>query len=356
MFVAGRNMFRSMLARWTTLGCLGGLVAQTALSPADAAFPWNRPAQVETIETAFSSFEPLEIQADERVLNGGCASCGESALGSCQCCNRCEESWWDNIQAFLGLDGSKQPQDLGVNANLGARASLGTSGMLNSDWNLGAQIGIGFNYSDMAVGVFDPLASVGERFQTYTTLGVFQRLDSGLSWGLAYDYLAQQYYDNYDLTQFRGRIAYDLGQRDQIGAWFTIADRSDFGAFTNVPVRLRAMNQGSFFWRHWWDNQARTTVWAGLSQSHNQDVLVLPPLPPTGQRLVFGADLHIPLNNYVALYGETNLVTPADGGTVDAYLGLAFYPGGISYQFDRRRTTAFQPIASPTSFSVDWRR
>ena len=49
-------------------------------------------------------------------------------------------------------------------------------------------------------------------------------------------------------------------------------------------------------------------------------MLVLPDVPAVRNAFVYGADLQMPLNNWIAIYGEANFITPASSGTVDAYL------------------------------------
>ena len=55
---------------------------------------------------------------------------------------------------------------------------------------------------------------------------------------------------------------------------------------------------------------------------------VAPGSPPTRFPFVFGADVYVPLNNYLSLFGQANFITPNDTGLVTATLGFAFYPGG----------------------------
>ncbi len=48
------------------------------------------------------------------------------------------EGLFDNVSGFLGLDGSKQPQDFGINAQFGGRASVNWGIPLVRSWGLGA--------------------------------------------------------------------------------------------------------------------------------------------------------------------------------------------------------------------------
>jgi hypothetical protein len=55
-----------------------------------------------------------------------------------------------NLNIFAGLDGSKQPQDLGINANMGVRFSANWGFGLSQKDGLGGQVGIGVNLSDFS--------------------------------------------------------------------------------------------------------------------------------------------------------------------------------------------------------------
>ena len=261
---------------------------------------------------------------------------------------------FDELTFFGGIDGSKQPQDFGVNANLGGQVHVNWGLPLIEQWGLGMQLGTGLVASGNAVRVYDLLGETTGRTQHYTTLGVFQRCDAGFAWGVAYDWLREDSFDNFTLGQWRVRGQYDLGFHDQVGVTVNIADRSDNGLFLNsVPVTLRPITQGTGFWRHIWQTGTQTTVWAGVAEGHGENNAVTGPAPAKGESFVFGADILAPLNNYVAIYGETNLMMPADTGTVDAFLGLQFYPTGRAKLARRTPFAPLLPMAAPTTFSVD---
>jgi hypothetical protein len=101
-------------------------------------------------------------------------------------------SLWENVSVFAGLDGSKQPQDLGINANMGARFSANLGLPISDRLNLGAQVGAGVNLSDAAVHVLDQIEGTSNRTQTFVTIGLFQAVGRKTTWGLAYDALMQQ--------------------------------------------------------------------------------------------------------------------------------------------------------------------
>ena len=82
-----------------------------------------------------------------------------------------DSAWLDNLDVFLGLDGSKQPQDFGVNAHFGGRFSVNYGFPLLKELGLGAQVGTALGQSHNAVQVFERLGESTDRFQVFTTLG-----------------------------------------------------------------------------------------------------------------------------------------------------------------------------------------
>lgn len=276
----------------------------------------------------------------------------------CGCSDECGcggAGWFDELTFFGGIDGSKQPQDFGVNANLGGQAHVNWGLPLSEEWGLGLQVGETLVATDNAVRVHELLGEATTRFQSYTTLGLFQRVGD-LSWGFAHDWLNEDSYDNFSLRQWRVRVAYDVCPRDQLGVTGNISSGSDAGVYsgpTPVALRLQAIDQVSLYWRHWWPTGVQTTAWGGVATGHGENNAVTGPAPRFGNSFLMGADILAPLNDYLAIYGETNLIFPADSGTVDAFLGVQLYPGGGAKRARRGRFSPLLPVASPTSFSTD---
>ncbi len=91
---------------------------------------------------------------------------------------------WEETTLLAALDGSKQPQDFGVNANLGGQAAINTAFPVFEAWGIGVQAGSSIIASSNAVRVYELLGEETGRTQSFTTLGVFQRTDSGFGWAL----------------------------------------------------------------------------------------------------------------------------------------------------------------------------
>lgn len=307
---------------------------------------------------------------DDQPCGCGSAQCDSFACDSLSCdsfpggcggnCDRCGTgslfgTLTENLSVFLGLEGSKQPQDFGVNAQFGGRFSANMGIPLLREHGLGMQIGTSINYTDHAVQVVERVEGTKSRFQNFTTIGLFQKIDCGFSWAVAYDFLYQEYYDNFELGQWRGDFAYRLNECNEIGTWIALSGDDDRGNFGPVSVNLDPISQGSVYFRHEWENDAETTVWLGVAEGHGESNVALGDLPPVGERVVFGADVFVPLSPKLAMFGQANFITPADTGTVDAFLGMAYYPGG-SHGARNRRFAPRQAVASNTTFANDLTR
>ncbi len=264
-----------------------------------------------------------------------------------------DESWRDRVDVFLGLDGSKQPQDLGINANLGPRFSVNIGVPLAVDAGLGLQVGAALNLSDAAVYVLEHIEGTSRRTQLYTTIGLFQRAGR-LSWGLGYDALRQYYFDDTWMGQWRGEVTARLDTNSQLGLWFTVPAWRTDAAVGDTALRLAPIGQLSGILRHQWPSGARTGLWVGVARGHHNVVLVFPESTRDSRSLVYGADLSMPLNDRWSIVGATNLMTPTSTGAVDAFMGVTFTLGR-----GHTRPSAFAPrlgVANNTAFTVDLSR
>lgn len=301
-----------------------------------------------------STFSLSEVEAASSAYPVTTTSCSVPA-GDCPCCDAAT-GWFDELTLFGGLDGSKQPQDFGVNANLGGHVHFNWGLPLSERLGIGVQFGSTLIASDNAVQVHELLGEKTTRFQNFNTVGLFQRTDSGWAWGFVYDWLQEDTYDDFSLGQWRLRGSYDAGPCDQFGVTVNLSDDSDTGVYsgpTPVTVTLRPIDQANFYWRHWWETGTQSTCWLGMASEHSENNAVTGPGNEHNDAFLFGADILAPLNDYLAIYGETNIMLPADTGTVDAFMGIRFFPGGGAKRARRGRYAPLLPVAAPTTFSVD---
>lgn len=123
-----------------------------------------------------------------------------------------------------------------------------------------------------------------------------------------------------------------------------------------TPVRLDAVSQVNAYLTHAWPTQARTTFWAGVAAGHHNIVWVLPDNSRDERVLTYGASLELPLSDRVAVSGAANFLTPTATGTVDAFLGLTFYPGRNGLRPGRGGFAPPQSVANNPTFAVNMRR
>jgi hypothetical protein len=263
---------------------------------------------------------------------------------------------FENLSLFVGPDGSKQPQDLGINAEMGIRFAANWAFPISERFNLGAQVGAASNLSDGAVNVLNQIGGPGHRTQTFVTIGVFQRPSSRVNWGVVYDTSFERYYDNFRFAQWRGQAGYGVSNSDEVGIWFAKSAHGQDGQFAGTAVRLDPISQVNAYTRHTWANHARTAVWVGVANAHGNVVWVLPANTTTGPVLVYGSELDLPLSERFAVTGMANFITPTATGSVDAFLGLTFYPGRSGFRADRNTFAPLTTVANNPTMAIDLRR
>lgn len=295
---------------------------------------------------------PQRVEGPVEVTGGAYAM----AAGLSAILDRADSPSLDNLDVFLGLDGSKQPQDFGVNAHFGGRFSVNYGFPLLERYGIGAQVGTALVQARNAVQVFERIGESTDRFQVFTTLGFFQNTEAGFNWAIAYDFLHEEYFDTFNLGQWRGRFGYEVTPRDEFGVRLMLSGRRDGGRFNDVGVTLDPITMGTIFWRHTFWHQANATFWGGLAEGHGQANVVLGDQEPIRWPFVFGAELDIPLSERVSLFGQANFIRPADTGTVDAFLGVAFHPTKLSKRGRSARYAPPQAVAGNPTFAVDLTR
>src|ERR1043166_1685080 len=169
--------------------------------------------------------------------------------------------WLENFSVLGGIDGAKGPEDLGVSANFGFRAAMQTSGPLVADWGLGLQLGTGVDYHRNATRFLRLLMGARDRNQWFSTIGIFQRTESGFIWGIAYDFLTEHSYTSVELGQWRAQIGYQLNENNEIGVWGTLRDFGDSARVGTVNFSYQPINQYAIYLRHIWPTGVMTRGW-----------------------------------------------------------------------------------------------
>ena len=275
---------------------------------------------------------------------GGCDPC--TAGGACGPCGPCY-NWYDYLTIFSAIDAFKGPLDLdGLNGNFGKRVGVNLALPLYAPWGLGAQIGSSAGWYDYKGTLY---TGSGDRFQNFSTVGIFQRSPMGLNWGAVYDFMIDDYYSNFRFEQIRGAISYNWNPWNELGVWMSIPQKKDSAVVGAPPVNntFEPLMQGAVYWQHAWNDGAWTRAHVGLAEQPGD--------------IVWGSSSQVAINDFAALTGGFHYVLPSAGGNTgreeemwNVSVGVTFFPGSA-----RRAATSplapLLPMADNGNFGV-WRR
>ena len=147
------------------------------------------------------------------------ASCSD---GSCEADLR---SW----QLLGGVQGFTGPANRGGQGSFGLYEGLnyGAPLPLGIPTEIGWQAGLRLTQSNLSGSTF----TLESRHQLFATLGLFHRVDRGLQWALAADWLHEDWYFEADLMQVRGEASWKVECEREFGIAFAMGSR----ATTAVP-------------------------------------------------------------------------------------------------------------------------
>jgi len=256
-----------------------------------------------------------------------------------------EEGLCDNLSLSATFEAFKGPMALGdLNDNCGVRLGVNWGYPLWDECGLGVQLGTAAMFANFNGREF---AGDDDRFQSFTTAGLFQR-HNGFHWALAHDFLLDDYDLRYNLHQWRGQIGCEVTPNDEVGIWAATADNGDrddlflpgprgVGAAPVVVEEHRdPITQGNLFWRHLWGHDTATRVWVGVADGHGGCVV--------------GGDARAPLGDMIALVAEASLLSDE---IWSLSIGIAVYPSRTSRQANYNRYAPLLPVANNGTFAVD---
>jgi len=302
---------------------------------------------------------------------GSCTSCTSCPSGSCGGCASCDDMWagppccpecgmygyhfpgceraamcLENCYGFLfretsifaGVQSYKGPLDLGRNGNYGFNEGFNVVVPVVPFPRIGVglQAGARWTQSNLSGNAFNS----SSHDQTFFTAAFFHRAyrNRGLQWGLAYDYLDDNYYVKSTVAQFRGEISVLNGCGHELGFWGTVGVKNDHDIVTDpvVPatsIHARLADQYNFFYRYSTDSGCQARFWGGLtSESFG----------------VMGADFRVPASNRLDFVGGFNYIVPSDGGLVGAQKESWNLSMNVVWYIGRRRegihNTPYRPL------------
>src|SRR5262249_53888186 len=142
---------------------------------------------------------------------------------------------------YTGIEASRQPQDLGINAHFGAVLSANAGLPLWESQGIGLQIGSGVNLDRAGVKVLHVVEGNNHREQWFNTLGAFKRADNWYI-GLVYDLQFTDYYTTILAGQLRGETAIHLTDCDDLGFWGAYAINGDHVSILNQNYQIRPIS------------------------------------------------------------------------------------------------------------------
>ncbi len=296
---------------------------------------------------------------------GGCRGCGApgNESGGCDQCDgpecgqncdfgyelfdgRCHR-WLRDLSVFVGGDAFKGPLDHGTNGNFGLNEGLNLAGPLGDPWACGYQIGANFVQSNFsgAPTVSTPNYTLFApcRRQTFVTAGIFRRsLCPGFQWGVAFDYLHDDYYEASDLKQLRSETGYVINDCYEVGYY------GAYGVGTDrvIDGKLDPTDMFVLYLRRYFDTGGEGRLWGGATG--NGDGLL-------------GADLWLPLGQGFALENRINYMIPKQGTGTTAQpreswgfvIQLVWYPGQNAACMKHNPFRALFNVADNSLFMVD---
>jgi hypothetical protein len=131
----------------------------------------------------------------------------------------CTGWWWgEDLTLFAGVHNFKSPVDLGVNSNFGFEEGVNWAFPFWGDLGLGGQVGFEVTQSDLKSSTI----ITDHRNQFFLTAGLFHRAPCCGGWdlGVVFDWLHDDFYQDFDLAQVRRRkilraLQHHLGHRTQ---------------------------------------------------------------------------------------------------------------------------------------------
>lgn len=284
---------------------------------------------------------------------GGCSECG--GCGECDaCCNDCyggcDWLWYENLEVFAGGHAFKGPLDLGRNGNFGLGYGVNWGGPLWNALSIGYQIGFQAVHSNFyGDQILDPLGN-DARNQYFITTGLFHRPRNGhLQYGLAFDWLQDDYYVDAQLSQIRAEISILGAWSNEIGFRATGGTGEDSILPTlgvGTSEQWEPTDQYVFFIRRRFCTGAEGRLWAGFTGKSDG---------------LFGGDVRMPLSpslamqvNFGALFpdegrGPIGAANEAWGGTIN----LVWYPGATAQSATRSLWRPLFTVADNSTMFFD---
>jgi hypothetical protein len=244
----------------------------------------------------------------------------------------CPRICFDNLELRAGVQGFTGPVNRGEAGSFGFHEGVNWGAPVPCfGGSLGMQVGLNATHSSLSGADFTDEI----RNQIFLTGGLFRRVDWGLQGGIVFDYLSDDWYASYDVTQLRAEVSWVFPCAHELGFWFTASMNEDtalseFNA-ANVGMNGNEVFEGTdlyaFFYRH------------RLSQYEGGVARIYAGFTGDSDGLI-GADISLPLTCDLAIEtGFTYLIPEEPGGGAglghaeeswNLAISLVWYPGARS--------------------------
>jgi len=288
-------------------------------------------------------------------LLSGDPACGAEFLSDCGC-DSCRTACdverfplllpifrvqWNRFEFFSGTHGFTNQLNYAENnaANSTLRSGSGSFGFHQGfnegrslkrlfGLDLASQFGLRATQNNLSGTEF----TSESRYQIFLTAGLFRRVDYGLQYGIAFDYLNEDWYYEADVTQLRGELSWKTGTCHAFGFRFASAlddststasldDGTGTGTLLTTSVTTGSVDQYRLFYRRLLNDHGS---WSGFIGSTDDDQTVL------------GAAMDLPIRQnfsirtgWTYMYEGDNLAANENETEVwNVSIGFVFRPGG----------------------------
>ncbi len=296
---------------------------------------------------------PIVQYADEPVVSGDCVNCGPvcdcnacDSIGPTTVCDIDRVSIdlpvfridWNRFEFGAGSTGVTGPITKLTDQNGG---QFGYQQHVNESRDLRRWLGIdiaaqlGVRLTQLNLG--DGVGPAESRHQTFVTGGLFRRVDYGLQYGVAVDYLNDRWIADFEVVQIRGEVAWVATPCHSFGANFAFGSSDDVTDFSSAGVGFQTVatvDQVRGFYRYQMSpvGGAWTTYLGGTDDDH----------------LILSSEVDLPVtehlglrvgSTYFASAGDARLPESQNGGW-NLSIGMTFRPG-FGTKADRYRRPLF---------------
>jgi hypothetical protein len=229
---------------------------------------------------------------------GDCGGCGAGpCAGDCGVCDTCPD-WYPgkDLTLFVGPHAFSGASDPAQQGSFGFHEGVNWSSPFWNAAGVGFQLGFQAMQSDFTGGDFFD----NQRSQYFITTGFFRRqmCEYGWQWGVVYDFLSDQFEDDFDVSQIRGELSYRF-RGHELGFWFASNASDDLPELdsTTGVTGFETVDQYNIFYRRRLRSGGEGRLWGGVTGESDG---------------IFGGDVRVPLASDWDLVAAFNYLSAGD--------------------------------------------